>query len=92
MLLSQSFTQESKGASILLGAKSMMIDFGENVAQCVLGTDSSLAKSNHGDVEQDGSDICIVLCFGRRGGRHPLTLSAALFFFLRRLEWSLRLW
>ena len=34
-----------KGASILLGAKSMMIDFGENVAQCVLGTDSSLAKS-----------------------------------------------
>ena len=34
-----------KGASILLGAKSMMIDFGEDVAQCVLGTDSSSAKS-----------------------------------------------
>ena len=34
-----------KGASILLGAQSMMIDFGEDVAQCVLGTDSSSAKS-----------------------------------------------
>ena len=34
-----------KDASILLGAKSMMIDFGENVAKSVLGTDSSLAKS-----------------------------------------------
>ena len=34
-----------KGAAILLGAKSMMIDFGEDVAQCVLGTDSSSAKS-----------------------------------------------
>ena len=34
-----------KGASILLGAKSMMIDFGEDVAQCVPGTDSSSAKS-----------------------------------------------
>ena len=30
-----------KGASILLGAKRMMIDFGEDVAQCVFGTDSS---------------------------------------------------
>ena len=30
-----------KGASIVLGAKSMMIDFGEDVAQCVPGTDSS---------------------------------------------------
>ena len=29
----------------MLGAKSMMIDFGEDVAQCVLGTDSSSAKS-----------------------------------------------
>ena len=29
-----------KGGSIVLGAQSMMIDFGENVAQCVLGTDS----------------------------------------------------
>ena len=34
-----------KGASIWLGAKSMMIDFGEDVAQCVLGTDSSSAQS-----------------------------------------------
>ena len=34
-----------KGGSMLLGAKSTMIDFGENVAQCVLGTDSSSAKS-----------------------------------------------
>ena len=34
-----------KGASILLGAKSMMIDFGEDVGQCVSGTDSSSAKS-----------------------------------------------
>ena len=34
-----------KGASILLGAKSMMSDFGEYVAQCVLGTDSSSANS-----------------------------------------------
>ena len=34
-----------KGASILLGAKSMIIDFGEDVGQCVLGTDSSSAKS-----------------------------------------------
>ena len=34
-----------KGASILLGAKSMMIDFGEGDGQCVLGTDSSSAKS-----------------------------------------------
>ena len=34
-----------KGASILLGAKSMMIDLGEDVAQCVLGTNSSSAKS-----------------------------------------------
>ena len=33
-----------EGGSILPGAKSMMIDFGENVAQCVLGTDSSSAK------------------------------------------------
>ena len=59
-MLSQSFTQESKGVSILLGARSMMIDFGENVAQSVLGRDSSSAKS----VEQDGFDICIVSCFG----------------------------
>ena len=29
----------------MLGAKSRMIDFGENVAQCVRGTDSSSAKS-----------------------------------------------
>ena len=29
----------------MLGAKSMMLDFGEDVAQCVLGTDSSSAKS-----------------------------------------------
>ena len=34
-----------KGASILPFAKSMIIDFGEDVAQCVLGTDSSSAKS-----------------------------------------------
>ena len=34
-----------KGTSILLGARSMMIDFCDNVAQCVLGTDSSSAKS-----------------------------------------------
>ena len=34
-----------KGASILLGTKSMMIDFGEKIAKCVLGTDSSSAKS-----------------------------------------------
>ena len=34
-----------KGGSILLGAKSMMIDLCENVAQCVLCTDSSLSKS-----------------------------------------------
>ena len=34
-----------KGASILLGAKSMMIGFGEDVAQRVLGTDSSSSKS-----------------------------------------------
>ena len=34
-----------KGASILLGAKSMMIDFGEDVVQSVLGTDSSSVKS-----------------------------------------------
>ena len=34
-----------KGGSILLGAKSVVIDFGENVAQCVLVTDSSSAKS-----------------------------------------------
>ena len=34
-----------EGASILLGAKSMTIDFGEGVAWCVLGTDSSSAKS-----------------------------------------------
>ena len=34
-----------KGASILLGAKSMVIDFVEDVAQCVLGADSSSAKS-----------------------------------------------
>ena len=39
------FYARVKGASILLGAKSMMIDFGEDVAQCVLGTDSSSAKS-----------------------------------------------
>ena len=30
-----------KGGSILLGAKNMMVDFGENVERCVLGTDSS---------------------------------------------------
>ena len=34
-----------KGASILLGANSMMTDFGEDVAWYALGTDSSLAKS-----------------------------------------------
>ena len=34
-----------KGGSILLGAKRILIDFGENVPQCVLGTDSSSAKS-----------------------------------------------
>ena len=39
------FYARVKGASILLGAKSMLIDFGEDVAQCVLGTDSSSAKS-----------------------------------------------
>ena len=37
--------QESEVRSILLGARSMMIDFGEHVPQCVLGTDSSSAKS-----------------------------------------------
>ena len=31
--------------SILLGAKSIIIDFGEDVGQCELGTDSSSAKS-----------------------------------------------
>ena len=40
-----SFTQESKVHRFLFGAKSMMIDNGENVAQCVLRTDSSSAKS-----------------------------------------------
>ena len=35
-----------KGASMLLGAKSMVIDFGEDVRQCVFGTDSSSAKSS----------------------------------------------
>ena len=39
------FYARVKGASILLGAKSMMIDFGEDVAQCVPGTDSSSAQS-----------------------------------------------
>ena len=39
------FSAGVKGGSILLDAKSMMIYFGENVAQCVLGTDSSSAKS-----------------------------------------------
>ena len=34
-----------KGGSTLLIAKSMMMDFGENVAQCVLGADSSSTKS-----------------------------------------------
>ena len=29
----------------MLGATSMIVDFGEHVAQCVLGTDSSSAKS-----------------------------------------------
>ena len=29
----------------MLGAKSMMIGFGEDVAQCILGTDSSSANS-----------------------------------------------
>ena len=33
------------GAWILLGAKSMLLDFGEDVGQCVLGTDSRSAKS-----------------------------------------------
>ena len=33
-----------KGASILLGAKTMMIDFGEDVAQCVL----QLSQKSHG--------------------------------------------
>ena len=39
------FCSGVKGASILLGAKSMMIDFGEDVAQCVQGADSTSAKS-----------------------------------------------
>ena len=34
-----------KGAWILLAAKSMMIDFGKDVGKCVLGTDSTSAKS-----------------------------------------------
>ena len=53
-----------KGASILLGAKSMMIDFGEDVVQCVLGTDSSSAK---GIMERRGAGRirhlhCPMLC------------------------------
>ena len=43
-----------------------MIDFGEDVAQCVLGTDSSSAKSIMERRGQDELDICIVLCFGCR--------------------------
>ena len=35
----------------------MMIDFGEDVAQCVTGTDS---------MEQDGFDIYVVECFGSK--------------------------
>ena len=54
-----------KDGSILLGTKSMMIDFGEDVAQCVLGTDSSSAKS---------------IVEGRRAGRILTSaLSYALF-------------
>ena len=39
------FYSAVKGGSILVGAKSMTIDFGEDVGHCVLGTDSSSAKS-----------------------------------------------
>ena len=35
----------ARGGSIVPGTKSMMIDFGESVAQCVLGTDRSAARS-----------------------------------------------
>ena len=34
-----------EGGSVSLGVKSIMIDFGEDVAQCVLGADSGSAKS-----------------------------------------------
>ena len=45
-------------------AKSMMIDFGENVAQCVLGRNNSSAKSIREARGAHGFDICIVLCYG----------------------------
>ena len=40
---------------ILLGAKSMMMDFGGDVAQCALGT----ARTSCRDVKQDGFDVRI---------------------------------
>ena len=44
-MLRSEFYAGVKGGSILLGAKSMVIDFGEDVGQCVLGTVNSSAKS-----------------------------------------------
>ena len=44
-MLRSEFYAGVKGGSILLGAKSMMIDFGGDVGQCVLGTVNSSAKS-----------------------------------------------
>ena len=41
--------RRNKGGSILLGTKSMMIDVGEDVGQCVLATDSSSAQKHHGN-------------------------------------------
>ena len=45
MLQGRNSVQESKVHRSCLVRKSMMIDFGEDVGQCVSGTDSSPAKS-----------------------------------------------
>ena len=55
-----------KVASILLGAKNMMIDFGEDVGRCVffLVQTAAQPRVSWRDVELNASDIHIARCFG----------------------------
>ena len=53
-----------KGGSILLGAKSMMIELVKVLRGVFLVRAAVQATVSWRDVEQDGFDICIVRCYG----------------------------
>ena len=61
------FHAGAKGASILLWTRSMVIDIGENVAQCVFWARTAVRpRASCKGERQDGMDICIVPCCGQK--------------------------